>query len=134
MHLSEIVIQNQLQHVNIYGQELLPWFNKGRIAHMLVPDDVLKNVLFIGTKQDGTFIPRGTGFIIIYEEHGHQFMHLVTAEHVISNIIKHGWEIWCRANLTRRCARISYRRRWMDISSGSGYDRCGRLSIQSSCL
>jgi hypothetical protein len=94
-----IAVQNQFRHANLDTHEPLPWFNKRRIAPMLVPDDVLKNVLFIGTKHDGTFRPRGTGFIVIYEEHGHQFMHLVTAEHVIFNMIQRGSEIWCRANL-----------------------------------
>jgi hypothetical protein len=101
MSLPEIAVRNLLRPANVcgYEREPSPWFNKRRIARMLIPDDVLKNVLFIGTKQNGSFRPRGTGFVVIYEEHGHQFMHLVTAEHVISNILRRGWEIWCRANL-----------------------------------
>jgi hypothetical protein len=99
MSLSEIAIQNRLRRANLYSHEPLPWFNKRRIAPMLVPDDVLKDVLFIGTKHDGTFKPCGTGFIVIYDEHGHQFMHVITAEHVISNMIQRGSEIWFRANL-----------------------------------
>jgi hypothetical protein len=99
-HYMSLGIAVQNRHAKVCRYELMPWFNKRRIAHMLVPDDVLKNVLFIGTKHDGTFRPSGTGFIVIYEEHGHQFMHLITAEHVIYNIVARGRDVWCRANLS----------------------------------
>jgi hypothetical protein len=101
MSLPQITIRNVLRshRVGGYEKEPAPWFSRRSIRYVLVPDDAIKNVVFIGTMVDGIFIPRGTGFIVVIEEHGHQFLNLVTAEHVISRIVDNKWQIWCRANL-----------------------------------
>jgi hypothetical protein len=53
-------------------------------CRMLVSERVIKSTVFIGTKPESTFYPKGTGFIVVYEEFGHTFLHLVTAKHVIA--------------------------------------------------
>jgi hypothetical protein len=66
---------------------------------MLVPERVIKSTVFMGTKPEGTFYPKGTGFIVGYEEFGHTFLHLVTAEHVIALLHKMGAiDPWIRVN------------------------------------
>jgi hypothetical protein len=55
--------------------------------------------VFIGAKPEETFYPKGTGFIVGYEEFGHTFLHLVTAEHVIALLHKMGAiDPWIRVN------------------------------------
>jgi hypothetical protein len=59
----------------------------------------LKTVAFIGIKQHGRFVPRATCFFVTQPEFGFNFLHLVTAEHVISGLLTKGYEIWLRVNV-----------------------------------
>jgi hypothetical protein len=65
---------------------------------MLVPEGLRKCVMFIGIEVDGRFLPRATGFLVIFREHGHDWSYLVTAEHVISALLSKGHEIFVRYN------------------------------------
>ena len=66
---------------------------------MLVPDQVRKSVLFIGTKENGKFRPRATAFIVHYQDQGYDSLQFVTAEHAISGLITKGHKIYGRFNL-----------------------------------
>jgi hypothetical protein len=66
---------------------------------MLVPEKVIKSTVFIGTKPERTFYPKGTGFIVGYEEFGLNLLHLVTAKHVITLLRDMGAiDPWIRVN------------------------------------
>jgi hypothetical protein len=66
---------------------------------MLVNDELRKCVVFFGIRDaDGKFLPRATGFAVSCVEHGYRFLHLVTAEHVVSGLLSRGHEIWVRMN------------------------------------
>src|SRR5437899_7642802 len=55
---------------------------------MRVPDDVIGTTVFLGMENDrGAFVPTGTGFVIWvpYADHGFRFV--VTAQHVIDDLI-----------------------------------------------
>src|SRR5262249_35345134 len=55
--------------------------------------------VFIGAKPERTFYPKGTGFIVVYEEFGLTFPHLVTAKHVIALLRDMGAiDPWIRVN------------------------------------
>ncbi len=82
------------------NQEPDPWFAARGMPDMLVPDWVKKNVVFIGTKQDGKFIPRATGFLVGFEDQQFMFTYVVTAEHVIAALQTEGHDIYCRFNRT----------------------------------
>jgi hypothetical protein len=64
-----------------------------------IADQALDCVAFIGIKQGSKFVPRATGFFIQCLEHNHAFLHLVTAEHVLSRMLSKGHEIWLRVNV-----------------------------------
>lgn len=54
---------------------------------------LLKNVMFLGVKEKGKFVPKATGFIVSIEAEPHgKFLYLVTAEHVISALAAKGHE------------------------------------------
>src|SRR5258708_18258605 len=58
---------------------------------MLVPDEVIKSVAFIGIKDtDGRYHPKGTAFFVSRGEPSARvsFSYLVTAKHVIDSIKK----------------------------------------------
>lgn len=59
---------------------------------------ILKSVVFIGIKEGGRFKPRATAFLVRYTDEQHHFIHLVTAEHVISGLLTKGHDIWVRIN------------------------------------
>ena len=68
-------------------------------CHMLVSEKVIKSTFFIGAKPERTFYPKGTGFIVVYEEFGLTFPHLVTAKHVIALLRDMGAiDPWIRVN------------------------------------
>ncbi len=67
---------------------------------MFVPDDVRKNVFFLGyLNDDGIFVPTGTAFLVEYEQSGSTFLYAVTAEHVIVRLISENKKIYGRINL-----------------------------------
>ena len=66
---------------------------------MNLNDKILKSVAFLGTKESGRFSPRATCFFVSWVEDGYRFEHLVTAEHVVSGLMRRKQEIWLRANL-----------------------------------
>jgi hypothetical protein len=80
------------------ADNLVPAFVRRGLVSMLVDDGVRKCVLFIGTKIDGRFRPRATGFLVSIAEDGFRFSYLVTAEHVISGLQTKGHEISIRVN------------------------------------
>lgn len=75
-----------------------PGFSRRGAVDMRVSDRLVKCAVFLGIKQGSRFLPKGTAFIVGYEEHGHVFAHLVTAEHVIVQLQKAGRQLWCRVN------------------------------------
>lgn len=69
---------------------------------MQINEDILKCVVFLGTKgkkNDEPFRPRATGFIVDYNYRGFSFIHLVTADHVVAQLLGTGFDIYCRANM-----------------------------------
>lgn len=67
-----------------------------RERKMRADDQFLRNVLFIGVKHGGKFIPKGTGFFVAKNEAEFVFQHIVTARHVIEDV--DGDNVWIRAN------------------------------------
>ena len=65
---------------------------------MLVPERARKCVLFVGAKPAGKFVPRATAFAVRIHDHQHLFHYLVTAEHVVSALLRKDHDIWVRAN------------------------------------
>jgi hypothetical protein len=69
---------------------------------MPLPDEIRKSVLFIGSREKGTFRPRATGFLCLWHEASFKFQYLVTAEHVVSGMTTKGWDIWGSVNMQNR--------------------------------
>jgi hypothetical protein len=65
---------------------------------MLVPDHIRKTVLFIGIKEDGKFRPRATAFIVSGIELDMRLGFLVTADHVVAQLLGNRHDIWLRTN------------------------------------
>ena len=80
-----------------YGDPIPSFSSRGRM-HMLVTDELRKCVVFFGIMDRGKFLPRATGFAVSCIEHGYRYLHLVTAEHVVSGLLSKGHEIWVRMN------------------------------------
>jgi hypothetical protein len=58
-----------------------------QVADMFVPDAIRRCVVFLGVKgEDGRFLPKATGFLADAGEGDYLRTHLITAEHVITNI------------------------------------------------
>ena len=76
-----------------------PYFAKRDLYVVNLISEALKTVAFIGIKQDGIFVPRATCFFVNYSEYGYKFLHLVTAEHVISGLLLKGHKLWLRVNV-----------------------------------
>jgi hypothetical protein len=73
-------------------------FEQGIYAVRLNPE-TLQCVAFIGIKKESKFLPRATCFFVSCGEGGSDFLHLVTAEHVISRITSLGQDLWLRVNV-----------------------------------
>jgi hypothetical protein len=67
---------------------------------MLVPERARKCVVFLGIKEAGAeFSPRATGFTVeIEDQQKHRWFYLVTAGHVVSQVVSLGRDIWVRIN------------------------------------
>ena len=76
-----------------------PSFAVRDIYDVLLIPEALKCVAFIGIKVGGKFHPRATCFFVHYETGGHRFLHLVTAEHVVSGLLLKGHDLWLRINV-----------------------------------
>jgi hypothetical protein len=65
-----------------------PYFvRRHLLSPMRAPDELKDCVVFVGTKdEEGAFIPKGTAFLVSFDEHQLSFQYLVTAEHVINGI------------------------------------------------
>lgn len=64
-----------------------------------ISDEMRKCVAFLGTRENGKFVPRATVFFVSYMQDQHQFDHMVTAEHVVSGLLTKNKDMWLRANL-----------------------------------
>jgi hypothetical protein len=82
-----------------YDEGPLPSFARWGIQYVVVPDDVRKCVAFIGTMQGDRFRPSATAFFVSYEEFDLRFMYLVTADHVVAQMLAGDMPIYCRINL-----------------------------------
>ena len=79
-------------------RRLRPWFAARGVANMLVPDVIRKTVAFVGHRVDGEFVPEATAFFVSLEDHGYQFLYIVTADHVIAKMIGSGKDMILRTN------------------------------------
>jgi hypothetical protein len=59
---------------------------------MEVDSAILKNVIFIGAAENGTFVPKATGFLVSSEFEKIPFTYVVTAEHVIMRMKSKGYD------------------------------------------
>jgi len=83
-----------------FSSDLSPAFVRRGFRPVLFPDDSRKCVAFIGIMQAGKFKPRATAFFVSYEQDQHRFMGLVTAEHVVANLLTLAHDVYVRINLT----------------------------------
>jgi hypothetical protein len=90
---------NYRPRIGRYDPDPDPYFVKRDLCTVNLPAEMLKTVAFIGIKSGGRFAPRATCFFVTYTEFGHRYLHLVTAEHVISGLLLQGHEIWLRVNV-----------------------------------
>jgi hypothetical protein len=65
-----------------------------------ISDIALKTVAFLGIVKDEKFFPRATCFFVQTIEDQYPFNLLVTAEHVVSGLLKLGHDIWLPTNLS----------------------------------
>jgi len=97
------------QPLDVYGRydpdQLEPYFALPEFDSMADAETPLhyfdlikKSVLFIGTKEKGTFRPRATAFVVTIRDQDLGFRYLVTADHVISKLLATNKEIWLRSN------------------------------------
>ena len=75
---------------------------------MHVPASARRCVIFIGEVDNGNFLPRATGFLVVTGEKSSDdhFPYLVTAEHVVEGMTHAGKEIFVRFNLKDGTARF----------------------------
>jgi hypothetical protein len=85
--------------VGCYDRHPDPFFAERDFYTVNIISEALKTVAFLGIKKDGKFVPRATCFFVNYTDCGHRFLHLVTAEHVISGLLLRGHQIWLRVNV-----------------------------------
>jgi hypothetical protein len=77
---------------------LAPFFAP-RVTAMRVPDELRKCILFVGIKdKDGNFLPRASAFFAKIIEHQHEWVFVITAQHVVSGLLLANHEIWIRNN------------------------------------
>jgi hypothetical protein len=100
----------RVSFVGCDSEHVLPtWVRRG-ICRMHIPDEVRKSVVFLGAMQNGRFVPKATGFLVLTYLHRPDtppqldrcpvaFPFLVTAEHVVSHMQLDGLDIYCRMNL-----------------------------------
>jgi hypothetical protein len=75
-----------------------PVFAPG-VNDVRVPDDAHKCVAFLGIRDEhGRFFPRATAFFARITDHQHEWIYLVTAEHVVSGLMTRGHDVWIRVN------------------------------------
>ena len=75
------------------------------VAHMRLPDEILKSVAFLGIEgPEGNFVPYGTALVARYPYKGRSFPFLVTAAHVVHQI--RGETVSIRMNRTDGSAGI----------------------------
>ncbi|HWN09083.1 MAG TPA: hypothetical protein VNO50_07430, partial [Pyrinomonadaceae bacterium] len=73
--------------------------DRGTDQSMRINEDVRKSVIFIGVlRPDGSFIPYGTGFLVLWFEEGKGFPYLVTAKHVVEDAKHSGLPVVGRVN------------------------------------
>lgn len=82
----------------LHAESLRPGFIRRDVV--LLPDHIRKTVMFIGTKtgRRGEFQPKATAFLVGIVELDMRLGYLVTADHVVANLLGEGHELWLRSN------------------------------------